>query len=57
MNVTITRLVSICMARRCDDTIDKKGLNFYVLKKIIWRKFSNQKSRQKPPGMLFPTRY
>jgi len=52
------------VARRCDDTVDKKQVNFCVLKYLFfWRELSNngelsnQKYCQKTPEMLSPTRY
>jgi len=38
------------IARRCDDTVDKKRVNSCVLKHLFWRELSNQKYRQKNPG-------
>jgi len=48
---------SECVARRCDDTVDKKRVNSCVLKHLFWRELSKEKYRQKPPEMLSPTRY
>jgi len=45
------------MARRCDDTVDKKRVNSCVLQHLFWTELSNQKYCQKPAEMLFPTRY
>ena len=45
------------VARRCDDTVDKKRVNSCVLKHLFWEELSNQKYRQKTPEMLSPARY
>ena len=45
------------VARRCDDTVDKKWVNSCVLNTSFWRELSNQKYRQKNSEMLSPTRY
>jgi len=45
------------VARRCDDTVDKKRVYSRALKHLFWREFSNQKYRQNPPETLSPTRY
>jgi len=45
------------VARRCDDTVDKKRANSCVLKHLFGREFSNQKYRQKTPAMLSPMRH
>jgi len=38
------------VARRCDDTVDKKRVNSCVLKNLFWREMSNQKYHQTKPG-------
>ena len=35
MNITINKLVSVCVARRCDNTVDKKRVNYCVLKHVF----------------------
>jgi len=45
------------VARRCDDTIDKKRVNSCVLKHLFLEGVEQPKYRQKNPGMLSPTRY
>jgi len=45
------------VAQRCDDTVDQKRVNSYVLKQLLWTELSNQKYRQKSLEMLSPTRY
>ena len=45
------------VARRCDDTVDKKRVNSCVLKHLCWREFSNQKNCHKTPELLSPTGY
>jgi len=44
------------MARRCDETVDKKRVNSCVLKFLFWRELSNQEYRPKNTEMLSPTR-
>jgi len=43
------------VTRHYDDTVDKKWANFW--KYLFWRELSNQKTRQRDPEMLSPTRY
>jgi len=45
------------VARRCDDTVDKKRVNSCQLKHLFWRALRNQKYRRKIPEMFSPTRY
>jgi len=47
------------VARRYDDTVDKKQVNYYVLKYLFlsWRELSNRKNRPNTPEMLSLTRY
>ena len=44
------------VARRYDDTVDKKRVKSCVLKHLFWREFSNQKNRPNLPEILSPTR-
>jgi len=52
MNITITRLVFIGVARSCDDTVDKKRVTSCISKHLFLERFSNQKNRPKNPEML-----
>jgi len=45
------------VARRCDDTVDKKQVNYCALKHFYLEELSNQKYRQETPEMLSLTRY
>ena len=45
------------VARCYDDTVDKKRVNSWGLKYLLWRELSNQKNRPNPPEMLSLTRY
>jgi len=45
------------VTRRCEDTVDKKQKNPYVLKHFFWRELSNQKMSPKDPDKLSLTRY
>jgi len=48
---------SECVARRCDDTVDKSEWIIVYYNTSFWRELNNQKYRQKTPEMLSPTRY
>ena len=45
------------VTRRCDDSVDKKQVNSFVLKYFFWRELSNQTNRKETPEILSPTRY
>ena len=45
------------VARRCDDTVDKKRVNTSVLKHQFLEGVEQPKISPKKPGMLSPTRY
>ena len=70
INITITRLVSIHVVRRCDDTVDKKRvhscvlkhldkkrLKYCVLKHLFLKQVHQPKNRRKPQEMFFQTSY
>jgi len=57
MNIIITRLISIRVARCSDDAVVKKRVNSCLLKHLFWREFRIQNNLQNPPEMLSPTRY
>ena len=45
------------VARRCDDTVDRKWVHSCVLKHLFWREWSNQKHGQNNLEMPSPTCY
>jgi len=48
---------SECVARRCDDTVDRKRVNSCVLKHLFLEIVEQPKEWPKNPEMLSPTRY
>jgi len=53
--VTMTRLVSIRVARRCDDTVDKKQVNCLCTKTPLLKGVQEPRNRQKNLEKLSPT--